>query len=193
MMTPIFWSFYPTIWRKKDLKYFAAMMEKLLFTLLIKTPHLIILDVMMPVMDGMESSGEIRKKPGLDQTLIVFLTARGEDYSQIAGFEAGADDYIVKSIKPKVLISRIKALLKRGSVKKPMAQDLLDKNSVLLKGLKLDRERFLIFQKGKEIFLPKKEFELLALLTSKPGKVFSREEIFTLKKDLFSEISGSLK
>ncbi len=142
-------------------------------------PHLILLDVMMPEMDGMESCEKIRKIPGLEQTLIAFLTARGEDYSQIAGFDAGADDYIVKPIKPKVLISRINALLKRVSV---TSRDIIEKNekvTVNLGELTLDREKYLVFKKGKEIILPKKEFELLALLISKPGKVFAREEIFT--------------
>ena len=111
--------------------------------------------------------------------LIVFLTARGEDYSQIAGFDAGADDYIVKPIKPKVLVSRIKALLKRVSVEKPDVYDLSENETIQLDGLILDREKYLVFQNGKEIFLPKKEFELLALMVSKPGKVFTRKEIFT--------------
>lgn len=142
-------------------------------------PHLIILDVMMPEMDGMESCKEIRKISGMEQVLIVFLTARGEDYSQIAGFDAGADDYIVKPIKPKVLVSRIKALLKRVSVEKPDVYDLSENETIQLDGLILDREKYLVFQNGKEIFLPKKEFELLALMVSKPGKVFTRKEIFT--------------
>lgn len=138
-------------------------------------PDLVLLDVMMPEMDGMETCEEIRKIPGLENIIIAFLTARGEDYSQIAGFDAGADDYIIKPIKPKVLVSRIKALLKRipsqGTGKSKKIEPLNQ-------GLLLDREKFLAFLGEKEIFLPKKEFELLSLLVSKPGKVFTREEIF---------------
>lgn len=136
-------------------------------------PHLIILDVMMPKMDGIETCTEIKSIPELNNTIIVFLTARGEDYSQIAGFEAGADDYITKPIKPKVLISRIKALLRR--YKEP--EKALDE--IRLKDFTIDREKYLVFKDDTEISLPKKEFELLMLLASKPDKVFSREEIFT--------------
>lgn len=136
-------------------------------------PNLIILDVMMPKMDGIETCGEIKAIPELGNTIIVFLTARGEDYSQIAGFEAGADDYITKPIKPKVLISRIKALLRR--YKEP--EKSLDE--IRLKDFTIDREKYLVFKDDEEISLPKKEFELLILLASKPDKVFTREEIFT--------------
>lgn len=136
-------------------------------------PHLIILDVMMPKMDGIETCGEIKEIPELENTIIVFLTARGEDYSQIAGFDAGADDYITKPIKPKVLISRIKALLRR--YKEPDSQS----GKIDLKDITIDTERYLIIKDDKEISLPKKEFELLLLLASKPDKVFSREEIFS--------------
>jgi len=136
-------------------------------------PNLIILDVMMPKMDGIETCGEIKAIPELGNTIIVFLTARGEDYSQIAGFEAGADDYTTKPIKPKVLISRIKALLRR--YKEPeKSQD-----EIRLKDFTIDREKYLVFKDDEEISLPKKEFELLILLASKPDKVFTREEIFT--------------
>ena len=135
-------------------------------------PHLIILDVMMPKMDGMETCTEIREIPELANTIVVFLTARGEDYSQIAGFEAGADDYITKPIKPKVLVSRIKALLRR--YKKP--ENNLD--IIELKDFTINREKYLILKGEKEISLPKKEFELLVLLASRPDKVFSRDEIF---------------
>ena len=135
-------------------------------------PHLILLDVMMPEMDGIETCQEIRKQDELKNTLIAFLTARGEDYSQIAGFEAGADDYIAKSIRVKVLVSRIKALLKRFDTV-PNEAPAADRPIVI------DRERYLVLKEGKEIVLPRKEFELLALLYSKPQKVFSREEIFS--------------
>jgi len=135
-------------------------------------PHLIILDVMMPVMDGIETCSELKKIPKLDNTLIVFLTARGEDYSQIAGFDAGADDYITKPIKPKIIISRIKALLRRykdEEVKNPPIE-LID--------ITIDKEKYLVIKDGVEIVLPKKEFELLSILASKPNKVFTRTEIF---------------
>lgn len=141
-------------------------------------PHLILLDIMMPEMDGMETCEEIRKNKDLDQILIVFLTARGEDYSQIAGFEAGADDYLTKPIKPKVLISRINALLKRARRKDdlPLPEERpADVQSDLI----IDQDRFLIIKDGVEMVLPKKEFELLKLLISKPEKVFTREEIFS--------------
>jgi len=136
-------------------------------------PDLIILDAMMPEMDGMETCRELREIPELKNVLIAFLTARNEDFSQIAGFESGADDYINKPIKPRVLISRIKALLRRADMAKTTAStDVIETG-----GIKIDRERYLIIQNGKEISLPRKEFELLALLTTKPGKVFTREEI----------------
>ncbi|MBN8696552.1 MAG: response regulator transcription factor [Bacteroidetes bacterium] len=137
-----------------------------------ENPHVIILDVMMPDMDGIETCREIREIPGLKDVMIAFLTARNEDYSQIAGFEVGADDYINKPIKPRVLISRIKALLRRGGSVETTANEKVD-----MGGIKIDRERYLVVQNEKEINLPKKEFELLALLASKPGKVFTRETI----------------
>lgn len=133
-------------------------------------PHLIILDVMMPEMDGIEACEVIRKNPDLKNTIITFLTARGEDYSQVAGFDAGADDYITKPIKPKVLISKVKALLRR------FKQDT-KKATLKIGDLVIDRDEYKVVLKGKEIILPRKEFELLSLLTSKPGKVFKRDEI----------------
>ncbi len=141
-------------------------------------PHLILLDVMMPEMDGIETCEEIRKNKSLDDCFIVFLTARNEDYSQIAGFEAGADDYLTKPIKPKVLISRINAIFKRLKQKDESAEDALVP-LIEHQDLIIDQERFLIVKGGKEIVLPKKEFELLKLLISKPEKVFTREEIFS--------------
>lgn len=136
-------------------------------------PDLIIIDVMMPEIDGMETCRQIRELPNLKDVLIAFLTARSEDYSQIAGFEAGADDYINKPIKPRVLLSRIKALLRRGKLN----ENAETTSNTDFGGIKIDRERYLIVQNGTEISLPRKEFELLALLASKPGKVFTREEI----------------
>lgn len=134
-------------------------------------PHLIILDVMMPEMDGIEACEQIRRIPELNDTIITFLTARGEDYSQVAGFDAGADDYITKPIKPKVLVSKVKALLRR-------LKDSEDNTSILKIGdLVINREEYKILLKGKELILPRKEFELLSLLATKPGKVFKREEI----------------
>lgn len=134
------------------------------------SPHLIVLDLMMPKMDGMETCKELRSIPMFKNCVIAFLTARDEDYSQIAGFEAGADDYITKPIKPRVFLSRIQALLRRlhtnDTVKKLSAGDI-----------EIDRERYLITKNGKDISLPRKEFELLSLLLSKPGRVFTREEI----------------
>lgn len=137
-------------------------------------PHLILLDVMMPGMDGIETCERLRSLPGLQGVIIAFLTARSEDYSQIAGFEAGADDYISKPIKPKVLISRIKALLKRTLSGTEEPVDIADLRSVII-----DREKYVVIKDGKEISLPRKEFELLNLLVSKPGRVFTREEIFS--------------
>lgn len=140
-------------------------------------PHLILLDVMMPEMDGIETCEEIRNNPALKGTLIAFLTARGEDYSQIAGFEAGGDDYITKPIKPKLLVSKVKALLKRyHDVKEKKIEEVsIDKGD---HDIIIDHERYIVILKGKELFLPKKEFELLRLLISKPEKVFTRDEIF---------------
>ena len=133
-------------------------------------PQLIILDVMMPGLDGVETCAEMRKDHQLKSTIITFLTARNEDYAQIAGFDAGADDYINKPIKPKVLLSRVKALLRRSS-----PNENVEPNEV--GGLKIDRERYLVRRGKEEIIFPRKEFELLSLLVTKPGKVFTRDEI----------------
>ena len=135
------------------------------------TYDLIILDVMMPYMDGMETCEKIREINPDSNTIIVFLTARGEDYSQIAGFEAGADDYITKPIKPKVFVSKLNALLRRNRKEKKKESD---QNSG---PFTIDREKYLIFKNKKEISLPKKEFELAALLISSPGIVFGRDNI----------------
>ncbi len=134
-------------------------------------PHLIIMDVMMPEMDGMEACENIRKIPELSNTIITFLTARSEDYSQVAGFDAGADDYIAKPIKPKLLISKVKALLRR------LKDDTGSSENITVGGIEINREEYKIIREGDEIILPRKEFELFYLLASKPGKVFKREEI----------------
>ena len=125
----------------------------------------------MPEMDGIEACEKLRKIPELSQTVITFLTARGEDYSQVAGFDAGADDYITKPIRPKVLISKVKALLRRLKDE----EEQVDK--IKLGNLVINREEYKIKLGSEEMVLPRKEFELLALLASKPGKVFTREDI----------------
>lgn len=135
-------------------------------------PDLIVLDIMMPGMDGVETCDRLREDPRYQNTLITFLSARNEDYSQIAGFNAGADDYITKPVKPKVFVSKVNALLRR---KPSGSQDAL---VVELDGLRIDKEKVLVFKDDETIQLPKKEFELLELLTSKPGKVFKRSEIY---------------
>ncbi len=137
-------------------------------------PNLVILDIMMPKMDGVEVCRYLRSKPEFDKTIIAFLTAREEDYSQIAALDVGGDDYITKPIRPRVFVSRIKALLRRSE-----RNEMVNESAVIRVGnLAIDKERVSV-QKGEEIIeLAKKEFELLYLLVSKPGKVFSREEIF---------------
>jgi two-component system alkaline phosphatase synthesis response regulator PhoP len=140
-------------------------------------PHLVLLDVMMPEMDGIETCEEIRKVSELANTMVAFLTAREEDYSQIAGFDAGGDDYITKPIKPKLLVSKIKSLLKRISYK-PYKVEEDSKGKIISGDLIIDRERYLVILKDQELSFPRKEFELISLLISKPEKVFTREEIF---------------
>jgi two-component system alkaline phosphatase synthesis response regulator PhoP len=136
-------------------------------------PQLIIMDVMMPEMDGMEACENIRKIPELQDTIITFLTARSEDYSQVAGFDAGADDYIAKPIKPKVLISKVQALLRRLKG----VEGVSNSTTLNVGNIEINREEYKIVNEGKEIVLPRKEFELFYLLATKPGKVFTREEI----------------
>jgi len=137
-------------------------------------PHLVILDIMMPVMDGIEACRVMREIPELQNTLITFLTARNEEYSQLAGFDVGADDYITKPIKPRIMLSRVKALLRRLNGSTGSATPV-----VQIGNLKIDRESYMVYKDDESIVLPRKEFELLALLTSKPGKVFTREDILS--------------
>ena len=134
-------------------------------------PHLILLDIMMPEMDGIEACEKIRAIKSLEHVIIAFLTARSEDYSQVAGFDAGADDYITKPIKPKLLVSKVKSLLRR--LKKDESQEAITTIGTIV----INREKYLVYKDEKEITLPKKEFELFSLLASKPGKVFKRETI----------------
>ena len=136
-------------------------------------PDLILLDVMLPDMDGIQTCETIRSKPELRDTLIAFLTARSEDYSEIAGFQAGADDYITKPIRPKVLISRIQSLLKR-------TRQQVDTNIISYNEIVLNKEKMLVEMDGVSLTLPNKEFRLLELLISKPERVFTRKEIYSL-------------
>ncbi|MCB2221177.1 MAG: response regulator transcription factor [Bacteroidetes bacterium] len=136
-------------------------------------PDLILLDIMMPGMDGVELCQDLRDMPEFEDTLIVFLTARGEDYSQIAGFEVGADDYITKPVRPRVLIARIKALLKRKSKLRT------DENKIDVSSIVIDRDKREVIVEGTSMHIPKIEFDLLVLLASSPGKIFAREEIYS--------------
>ena len=135
-------------------------------------PDLIVLDIMMPKMDGIEACRIMRTMPEFKNTFMVFLTARSEEYSEIAGFNVGADDYITKPIKPHALISHINAILRRNAP----AEDVID-NKLEIGDLVIDREAYLVYKNGVKVVLAKKEFELLYLLASKPGKVYTREVI----------------
>ncbi|MEN8185966.1 MAG: response regulator transcription factor [Bacteroidota bacterium] len=135
-------------------------------------PHLIILDIMMPEMDGIEACEKIRSTEGLEDVLVTLFTARGEDYSKMAGFDAGADDYITKPVSPKVLKSKVKSLLRRIK-----SDDVKKGNIISFEGLEINREEYYVAKNGKKFFLPRKEFELLSLLASTPNKVFNREVI----------------
>ena len=135
-------------------------------------PSLILMDVMMPQMDGIEACQIIRKELQMYQPIIAFLTARAEDYAQIAGFEAGADDYISKPIRPRLLVTKLESLLRRINPERPYESNALS--------IEIDRERYVVLINDKELNLPKKEFELLELLASRPGKVFNRDQILTL-------------
>jgi two-component system, OmpR family, alkaline phosphatase synthesis response regulator PhoP len=138
-------------------------------------PHLAILDVMMPEKDGIETCREIRQVPELRNMIVIFLTARGEDYSQIAGFEAGADDYVTKPVKPRVMVSRVKALLRRYKEDHEETPGKL----IELDEFSIDREKYVVIKDGCELHFPRKEFELLSLLVSKPNRVFTRDEILS--------------
>lgn len=158
--------------KKEGFTVFTALNGKdAIITAKKENPDLIILDIMMPEMDGIETCREIRAIPALKDVIITFLTARNEDYSQIAGFEVGADDYITKPVRPRVLTSRIKALLRRKNI------SIVKQDPVSMEGIHIDREKYSVTKDGKNIDLRKKEFELLALLAEKPGKVFTRDAI----------------
>ena len=135
-------------------------------------PNLIIMDVMMPNMDGIEACEKLRSDEKFNDTIIMFLTARGEDYSHVAAYDAGADDYVTKPVKPKVLVSKVKGLLRR--LQKVIAKDI---NEIVFHDIKIDREKYKVFISDNVLNLPRKEFELLYLLASKPDKVFKREKI----------------
>jgi len=136
------------------------------------SPNLIIMDVMMPNMDGIEACEKLRSDEKFNDTIIMFLTARGEDYSHVAAYDAGADDYVTKPVKPKVLVSKVKGLLRR--LKKVIANDI---NEIVFDDIKIDREKYKVYISNKVLNLPRKEFELLYLLASKPDKVYKREKI----------------
>lgn len=158
---------------KEDYQVVKAVNGKQALELAIsERPNLILLDIMMPEMDGIEVCRELRSRREFDQTLISFLTARNEDFTQVQGFDVGADDYITKPIKPRLLVSRIKALLRRSPGTEPAAE------KVSYGDLSIDEEKYLVYVKGNPITLAKKEFELIQLLVSRPGKVFTRQEIF---------------
>ena len=158
--------------RKEGFKVYSATNGKQAIKKAIKhLPHLILMDIMMPEMDGVQACEEIKKNKRLNQCIIIFLTARTEEYSQIAGFDAGGDDYITKPVKPKVLIKRIQARLKHYHIK------LNEKNIIKIGDLSIDKEKYIVKQNNKIIIFPKKEFLLLVLLCSEPEKVFNRNEI----------------
>ena len=136
------------------------------------SPNLIIMDVMMPNMDGIEACEKLRSDEKFNDTIIMFLTARGEDYSHVAAYDAGADDYVTKPVKPKVLVSKVKGLLRR--LKKVIAKDV---NEIVFDDIKIDREKYKVYISDNVLNLPRKEFELLYLLASKPDKVYKREKI----------------
>jgi len=154
---------------KEDYEVFKAVNGKEALELAIQqNPDLIVLDVMMPYMDGVETCREIRKVETLEKSLVIFLTAMSDEESEITGLDSGADDYIVKPIKPKLFLKKIKSILRRKG---------LSEEVMTFQDLVIDQERFIVTYKGNEISLPKKEFELMVLLASRPGVVFKRQEI----------------
>ena len=164
--------------RKEGFQVYMANSGKVAISLAKEiVPHIILLDIMMPEMDGIETCTLIRDIPELKQTIVAFLTARSEDYSQIAGFSAGADDFISKPIRPKVLVSRMNALLRRFS-HAPNSPDKIDLPQRQFGNILIDFEKYMVKVDDTEIYLPKKEFVLLQLLSSRPSKVFTRDEIF---------------
>lgn len=154
-----------TVFRAKDGLEALKLAEEIV-------PNMIILDVMMPKLDGMETCRILRSMTKMQETIIIFLTARSEEYSEIAGFESGADDYLTKPIKPRILLSRIKALTRRSA---DMAQSTPE--TLKIHDLEIEKDSYLVRREGEEIALPRKEFELFYLLASRPGKVFKREDI----------------
>lgn len=138
-------------------------------------PNLIIMDIMMPNMDGIEACEKLRADQKFNDTIIMFLTARGEDYSHVAAYEVGADDYVTKPVKPKVLVSKVKGLLRR--LKKVIENNI---NDIEFENIKIDREKYKVYISDKTLNLPRKEFELLYLLASKPDKVFKRDKIMEM-------------
>jgi len=166
--------------KKEGYEVFTAQNGKIAIQEAIKNkPDLIILDVMMPQMDGIETCTELRKIQELDNSLITFLTARSEDYSQIAGFEAGADDYISKPVKPKVFVKKVNAMLKRSKNEPETQNNEINDNLIQFGDICINTEKHIVKYKDSEIQLPRKEFSLLLLLVSKPGKVFTRDEIYS--------------
>jgi len=164
--------------RKEGFQVYMANSGKVAISLAKEiVPHIILLDIMMPEMDGIETCMLIRDIPELKQTIVAFLTARSEDYSQIAGFSAGADDFISKPVRPKVLVSRMNALLRRFS-HAPISPDKIDIPQRQFGNILIDFEKYMVKVDDTEIYLPKKEFVLLQLLSSRPSKVFTRDEIF---------------
>ena len=157
----------------KDMIYLLLMTVYLVFKKAKEiNPNLIIMDVMMPNMDGIQACENLRADEKFNDTIIMFLTARGEDYSHVAAYEAGADDYVTKPVKPKVLVSKVKGLLRR--FKKVNDNDI---NIIEHNDIKIDKEKYKVYISGKTLILPRKEFELLYLLASKPDKVFKRDKI----------------
>jgi two-component system, OmpR family, alkaline phosphatase synthesis response regulator PhoP len=164
--------------QKEGFQVFSAMDgEQALRIAKAEQPHLIILDIMMPKMDGIEVCRNLRELPEFKQTLIAFLTARDEDFTQVAALDVGGDDYITKPIRPRVFISRLFALLRRLD-KQNTSEMIGEDNNIHIGGLIINKEKISVKKDGVEIFLAKKEFELLCLLVSRPGKVYTRAEIF---------------